>query len=850
VEEMESKKSDIMKRILFSLLLLAPFFASAQTENFKWIKQQVWTASGTNTYTVSMPGMNSYVLGFEPKIRFTNANTGAATLQVGVLAAIPLKKNGGVDLVAGDIPAGATFRLSYDGTNFQVLGIGGTGGGGALTFSNGLTELTGDVKLGGQLLDDTFINTNGYIFSIFDPFNSLSFSAGGIQLGANTTILDVNTNGLYFSDAQDDGDLLYAYGVGIDKYLTKLAIGTPGQVLTVSSGLPAWVTPTVYGDMFLGTSQTVTAAKTFNTGTFSLRNPANTFSYNFLGSAIVANRTVTLPLLTGNDTFVFELATQTFNNKTFDLTANTLAGVKAQFDAALSDGDFLYVGDVTSNATHTGDVTGATALTIAAGAVDIPMLSATGTPSGSTYLRGDNTWATVSGGSGDVVGPASAVDGEAVVFDGTTGKLVKRATSAAKFPVVGLAATTFGNNEILYSTGVGNTAASSSSLTWNGTTLNATQFNGVALTAAGSSSNYLREDGTYGPPAGGGDMILASAQTSTGKKTFQADATNAGINLGSGVSNPSVLTTGDMWTDGAGSIKERNNATTAWAMSVTSAPATNHIPYATNTNLYTQSSGFTFDGTTLTVPQVNGVALTAAGDGKRVLLNNGTYGEVPITRTNALVIEADFYTDTSPYSPSFVGAAISGGTDNVIAGEANHPGIIDLRDGTTANGGWNISTAANAFLIAGGERSVITFQIRNARATANGWMGFRDNTTNAQPVDGAYVYFVGNGTTVTMDARTRSNSTETINGTTWVPTLNTWYTLVITVNAGATQVNYEVFNDAGASQWAVNNVANIPTGAGRQTGFGIQCNESTTDAAAAIMYLDYVRMEINRTLVR
>ena len=48
-----------------------------------------------------------------------------------------------------------------------------------------------------------------------------------------------------------------------------------------------------------------------------------------------------------------------------------------------------------SNATHTGDVTGSGALTIAAGAVDIAMLSATGTASNSTFLRGDNAWTAV-----------------------------------------------------------------------------------------------------------------------------------------------------------------------------------------------------------------------------------------------------------------------------------------------------------------------------------------------------------------------------------------------------------------------------------------------------------------------
>jgi len=48
----------------------------------------------------------------------------------------------------------------------------------------------------------------------------------------------------------------------------------------------------------------------------------------------------------------------------------------------------------TTNATHSGDVTGATSLTIAVDAVDIAMLSATGSAGSSTFLRGDNSWVT------------------------------------------------------------------------------------------------------------------------------------------------------------------------------------------------------------------------------------------------------------------------------------------------------------------------------------------------------------------------------------------------------------------------------------------------------------------------
>ena len=58
----------------------------------------------------------------------------------------------------------------------------------------------------------------------------------------------------------------------------------------------------------------------------------------------------------------------------------------------------------------TGDVTasgtGSVAATIANGAVDIPMLSATGTPSSTTFLRGDNQWATPAGGGGGTPGGA------------------------------------------------------------------------------------------------------------------------------------------------------------------------------------------------------------------------------------------------------------------------------------------------------------------------------------------------------------------------------------------------------------------------------------------------------------
>jgi hypothetical protein len=85
----------------------------------------------------------------------------------------------------------------------------------------------------------------------------------------------------------------------------------------------------------------------------------------------------------------------------------------------------LTAGAVTTNANLTGDVTSSgNATTIATDAVDIAMLSATGTASSSTFLRGDNAWTAVGGAhteqGWDVytthTGTATTADGTAQMF--------------------------------------------------------------------------------------------------------------------------------------------------------------------------------------------------------------------------------------------------------------------------------------------------------------------------------------------------------------------------------------------------------------------------------------------------
>ncbi len=65
----------------------------------------------------------------------------------------------------------------------------------------------------------------------------------------------------------------------------------------------------------------------FRSGNFRLSNPANTFFYVLLGSAITANRNLTLPLMTADDTLALLALAQTLSNKTLDNT--TIETIKA-----------------------------------------------------------------------------------------------------------------------------------------------------------------------------------------------------------------------------------------------------------------------------------------------------------------------------------------------------------------------------------------------------------------------------------------------------------------------------------------------------------------------------------------
>lgn len=82
----------------------------------------VVTASGTNTYTATISNsVTSYISGLVVVVKFSNNNTGAATINFNSIGAVNIYNGESNPLVAGDIINTETYLIYYNGTEFQKM---------------------------------------------------------------------------------------------------------------------------------------------------------------------------------------------------------------------------------------------------------------------------------------------------------------------------------------------------------------------------------------------------------------------------------------------------------------------------------------------------------------------------------------------------------------------------------------------------------------------------------------------------------------------------------------------------------------------------------------------------------
>lgn len=231
-----------------------------------------------------------------------------------------------------------------------------SGGSTGLTTSGGPITTSGTITLAGTLNvanGGTGVTTNTGTGSVVlsvspvlttpnlgTPSAATLTNATGLPLTTGTTGTLPTSKGGTNITSYATGDLLYASATNT---LSKLSATTNGYVLTLSGGVPTWAASAGSGGITINTS-TITGGTT------------GRILYDNAG-------TVGEKPVTGTGNVVLD-------------TSPTLIAPALGTPASV----------VLTNATG----------------LPVGGISATGTPSATTYLRGDGTWATVSGGSGTV----------------------------------------------------------------------------------------------------------------------------------------------------------------------------------------------------------------------------------------------------------------------------------------------------------------------------------------------------------------------------------------------------------------------------------------------------------------
>lgn len=265
--------------------------------------------------------------------------------------------------------------------------------------------------------------------------------------------------------------------------------------------------------------------------------------------------------------------------------------------------------------------------------------------------------------------------GDATISGTNSGDQTITLTSDVTGSGTGSFATTIANNAVTNAKAAqmaahtfkgNNTGSTANSIDLTATQLTAeiNQFSsslqGVVPSSGGGTSNFLRADGTWATPAGSGDMVLASAQTVTGAKTFNDTKLlmrNVANTFNGSFTNTNTADRVYTLPDVAGTVALTTSNISGSAATLT-----------TSRNIWGQS----FNGSADVTGSLTSVGdITGGASSMNIIAGTGNSRTITLKSTTSGGTATAFLTGNSDQSSTFGGNISGTGAWNIIGGAGN-----------------------------------------------------------------------------------------------------------------------------------------------------------------------------------